>query len=613
MPMSRVRRVERVWEWHFAAAAEALWPFVADTARFNEAMGLGRYSVDETPLADGTVRRTGTARRLGLTLAWREGVPQWVAGRRFAHRREPLRGPLRAVATAIELDPERGGTRVRYRLTIETASAVTALLLRLFAFRHFGRKLDRLFRQAGEAAAAGRPRGYDPAPPALSAAARQRVASHLAALAELGYRDAEAIGAHILGAAESDLERMRPRSLARQWGLDPRAAIETFLAAAREGLLALRWDLLCPRCRGAKFVAASLDRLPQGAHCPSCNIEYERDFARNVEVTFEPDAEIRALGVGTYCIASPLASDHVKVQQTLAPGEAVEIAVELADGDYRARTLEPGGSADFSVSDGVIPRIALGADGPMLSPGERPGRLSARNDGAVPRTLVVEDRGWASDALTAHEVTTLQAFRDLFADAVLRPGDQVEIRRLALMFTDIRGSSDLYNRVGDARAYGWVREHYAVLTRAVRAHDGAVVKTIGDAVMAAFARPVDAVSAALAIRADIAAFNRRLGGDGGADAAIRIKIGLHCGPCIAVTLNDRLDYFGRTVNLAARLQNESRGDDIVLSEAMAQEPGVAGALAAYGPIAELTRVKGFSEPVAVRRVPAENVAGESGC
>src|SRR5581483_7791911 len=167
--------------------------------------------------------------------------------------------------------------------------------------------------------------------------------------------------------------RMRPRSLARQWGLDPRTAIETFLAAAREGLLALRWDLLCPRCRGAKFVAASLDRLPQGAHCPSCNIEYERDFARNVEVTFEPDAEIRALGVGTYCIASPLASDHVKVQQTLAPGEAVEIAVELADGDYRAHTLEPGGSADFSVSDGVIPRIALGADGPMLSPGARPG------------------------------------------------------------------------------------------------------------------------------------------------------------------------------------------------------------------------------------------------
>jgi class 3 adenylate cyclase len=98
----------------------------------------------------------------------------------------------------------------------------------------------------------------------------------------------------------------------------------------------------------------------------------------------------------------------------------------------------------------------------------------------------------------------MQAFRDLFADAVLRPGDQVAIGRIAFLFTDIKGSSDLYNRVGDARAYGFVREHYAVLTRAVREHDGAVVKTIGDAVMAAFADPVNALDAALAIRDDIA-------------------------------------------------------------------------------------------------------------
>jgi class 3 adenylate cyclase len=612
-PMSRVRQVERAWDWHFAASAEALWPFIADTARFNEAMGLGRYAVTDTPLPDGTVQRTGTARRLGRDITWREGVPQWIAGRHFAHRRDLVRFPVKAVATAIDLDPEPGGTRVRYRLTIETASAAMALLLRLFGLRSFERKLDRLFRNAGEAAMAGRTRGYEPAPPVLSAAARQRVARHIASLTELGYRDAEAIGAHILAAAESDLERMRPRTLARQWGLDPRGAIETFLAAARDGLLALRWDLLCPRCRGAKFVATGLDRLPQGAHCPSCNIEYERDFARNVEVTFEPDAEIRALGIGTYCIASPLASEHVKVQWTLAPGETVELAVALADGDYRARTLEPGGSADFAVAGGVVPQVALAADGPVLSAGAV-GRLAARNDGTVPRTLVVEDRNWASDALTAHEVTTLQAFRDLFADAVLRPGDQVEIRRVALMFTDIRGSSDLYNRVGDARAYGWVREHYAVLTRAVRAHDGAVVKTIGDAVMAAFASPVDALAAALAIRDDIAAFNARLGAETGApDAAIQVKLGLHSGPCIAVTLNDRLDYFGRTVNLAARLQNESRGDDIVLSEAMAEEPGVAALLAAYGPIAEFARVKGFSDPVAVRRVPGQGMAGEGGC
>jgi class 3 adenylate cyclase len=141
-----------------------------------------------------------------------------------------------------------------------------------------------------------------------------------------------------------------------------------------------------------------------------------------------------------------------------------------------------------------------------------------------------------------------------------------------------------------------------VLTRAIRRHDGAVVKTIGDAVMAAFSDPVTALEAALDILRDIIAFGLRLAAESGEAGTILVKIGLHCGPCIAVTLNDRLDYFGRTVNLAARLQGESRGGDIVLSEAMANDPGVMALLESLAPAAESAFVKGFSEPVALRRV-----------
>src|SRR5262249_59594604 len=134
-------------------------------------------------------------------------------------------------------------------------------------------------------------------------------------------------------------------------------------------------------------------------------------------------------------------------------------------------------------------------------------------------------------ALTAQRATTMQAFRDLFADAVLRPGDEVAIRRITLMFTDVKGSSDLYNRVGDARAYGLVREHYAVLTRAVREHDGAVVKTIGDAVMAAFDDPAGALAAALASREHIAAFDRGGAKTAGArGVAIVVTLGVRCRP-----------------------------------------------------------------------------------
>src|SRR5262249_59213916 len=142
---------------------------------------------------------------------------------------------------------------------------------------------------------------------------------------------------HLLEAPETDLERMRPRALARRWRLSPREVIETCLAAVQEGMLTLRWDLVCPQCRGAKVTATSLDQLPQGAHCSSCNIDYERDFTRNVEVTFEPAVSVRPLGVGGYCLASPLLSEHIKVQQHLAPGERTKIAAPLPDATYPAR------------------------------------------------------------------------------------------------------------------------------------------------------------------------------------------------------------------------------------------------------------------------------------
>ncbi|MBV9554900.1 MAG: hypothetical protein JO032_19130, partial [Alphaproteobacteria bacterium] len=459
--------VERVWEWHFAAAADDLWPLLADTARFNEAMGMPRYAVTDIPLPDGSVHRVGTSRRMGLNLTWDEGVPQWIAGRRFFHERLLHSRLIRRLATTIELDPAAdGGTDVSYRLTIE-ASLPTAALMRLFGLKSFGQSLDKLFREAAAfAEASERDRAFAAPPAAVPQPVRQRVTAVAQGMAARGLHAAEPLAAHLLDAPESDLERMRPRTLARRWQVTSRAAIETCLAAVREGLLTLRWDLVCPQCRGAKVTAATLDQLPQGAHCPSCNIDYDRDFTRNVEATFEPAASVRELGIGTYCLASPLASDHIKIQHRLEPGESAVLPAHLADGQYRVRSVEPGESTDFFVEGGAVPQLTLTDGAPQL--GEPEDRVFVHNTGTTRRTLVVEDRRWAQDALTAHEATTMQAFRDLFADQVLRPGDQVAIGKIALLFTDIKGSTDLYNRVGDARAYALVREHYAVLTRAVR-------------------------------------------------------------------------------------------------------------------------------------------------
>jgi class 3 adenylate cyclase len=373
--------------------------------------------------------------------------------------------------------------------------------------------------------------------------------------------------------------------------------IEVCLQAVRSGLLELRWDVLCPRCRVAKAWSGSLDRLPTGAHCPSCNIDYDRDFSKNVEAVFRPTPAIRPLTSGEYCLFGPLSTPHIKLHLTLDPGQSRELKVALPHGPYRFRTLEPGPEQSIDWRDGGFPslvarddRLELGVPSPLET--VRLSNLSRR-----PITIVLEDRAWVRDALTADRVTAIQAFRDLFAGDVLRPGDDVGISEITLMFTDLKGSTALYERVGDARAYHVVREHFAFLAGIVRDHDGAIVKTIGDAVMAAFADPASAMRAALAIQRKVESFNATHG-----EGAIVIKLGLHKGPCIAVTLNDRLDYFGSTVNLAARLQGQSVGGDIVISASLAEDAGVKAVLGPLAASEEAAEIRGFDRPAQFRRL-----------
>jgi Family of unknown function (DUF5939) len=187
--------------------------------------------------------------------------------------------------------------------------------------RRFQKQIDRLFREAAGFAEAGVEQGFSVPHAPVPDAVRRRVMSQAQALAGRGLAVAERLAAHVLDAAQVELERMRPRALARRWQVAPRAVIETCLAAVREGMLTLRWDLVCPQCRGAKVTAISLDELPRGAHCPSCNIDFAGDFTRNVEVTFEPAPSVRDIGSGGFCLANPLESGHIKVQLRVKPGE----------------------------------------------------------------------------------------------------------------------------------------------------------------------------------------------------------------------------------------------------------------------------------------------------
>ncbi len=135
-----------------------------------------------------------------------------------------------------------------------------------------------------------------------------------------------------------------------------------------------------------------------------------------------------------------------------------------------------------------------------------------------------------------------------------------------MLFSDLSGATSFYERLGDARAFALVEDHFRRVTRVIAAHDGAVVKTMGDAVMATFASPDRALAAAMQMVDDT---RHALEAH-----EMALKVGVHSGPCLIVRANDRLDFFGTTVNMASRLQAEARGNQIAFLADLLAHPGV---------------------------------------
>jgi class 3 adenylate cyclase len=588
------RELHYRWEWTVRSSPRALWPYIADTNRFNRDTGIPAIErvTAAGPLA--SARRRLRLYRLGLPVEWQEEPFEWVWPRRFGVVRHYTQGPLTEMRVLVDLDPgERGGTRVGYQVWVRPRH----LLGRLAVPVEIGLRCKHAFaaavRRFDELAAAPPARAVDGgvrrAAPELTAGARQRLAAGRVRLQQSGADPALAVRL-VETLAEADdlaLTRLRPYALADQWGASRRALLELCLTATRAGLLDLRWNLLCPLCRGAQASTATLSELRRDVHCETCQINFTVDFERLVELTFRPNPAIRVIEDREFCIGGPQVTPHVVVQQLLPPGGRRPVEVTLETGRYRVRALaKPGGQLVQATPDDGAAEVMLriGPDG--WSPGEAAVATTAtlilENGTDEEQLLLLERVAWTDQAATAAEAIVLQTFRDLFASEALRPGERIAVGQVALVFTDLLGSTRLYQEVGDAPAFGHVMSHFEVLREAIVREGGGIVKTMGDAVMAAFGRPVAALRAVIDAQ-------RRLGVPPDQARPFVLRVGIHAGPCIAVTLNERLDYFGSAVNVAARLEGLSTGRDVIVSGAVARDPEVAAWLAEAGAAVSVER------------------------
>lgn len=622
------------WEIPLASAPSALWPFIADTDRFNRETGVP--VVHRAPVPSTLTTRL-SLRFLGQTIEWDEEPFEWEEHKRFSIRRRYLNGPFSRLDVVASLHPAaHGGSVAVYEVEVEPRSLLGRLVAPIRigfaarravirAFRHYDVEAMAQRDSTGRSNGARTPvQAHTEPPPHLERFVRP--------LVQAG-GDARSVACLLSAVAhdhESTLARMRPYELADAWSTPRRPTLLLMLHATRLGLLDLRWDLMCPLCRNGKSFASSLDNLQiRGVHCDACHIDITADLDRLIELSFRPNPAIRRIESLEYCIGGPRVTPHIACQQMLRPGEERVMALSLAPGIYRVRTktgedpeidrgstlLHADRSATNAAPEEVLVRpMESGASEAFagLSP-----TIRLLNEGKRPRLFMIERLTWADDAATASDVFSMQDFRDLFSSEAIRPGEQVGVGHITLLFTDLKDSTRLYRDVGDARAFGTVLAHFDVLKEIVAREQGAIVKTMGDAIMAVFSTPRGAVHAALAMHDALR--DRATLGPGFTRTAVRaetsaliLKAAVHVGPCIAVNLNNRLDYFGSTANIGARLVALSAGNDVIVSRQALDEAEAEGPLdrAATRSTIECS-LKGLEEGAirAVRLTPAPVARG----
>ncbi|HLK39523.1 MAG TPA: adenylate/guanylate cyclase domain-containing protein [Polyangiaceae bacterium] len=600
-----------------AAPRSSVWPLVAETDRFNRWMGM--REVTFRPIEVGArsgARYVGETRAAGFKLVYEEFPFEWSLERSFGVHRRMRGGPVESytwrctleAAPATERAPD-GGTRATVRFEITPRAWVLGPVAWINA-RRFVSEFARLCARIEAHVAAGAPSPYvEPVSPADAA----RVAAAVGRLREAGVDStlAARLGDRVRDGPDADVARMRPFEVADEWGLPRREVLRAFLRGVPAGLVEMRWGLLCPSCLTASEQAKALDEVPPEGHCQLCDITFDLDLDRAVEATFRPHKAFRDVPEGTFCIGGPSRTPHVLLQASVDPGDTRELEAPAGAGRYRL-FARGGSTASVEVEASAPSNVEVDLDDQGLrphalrvSPG---GRVQIRSRCSDTRHVKIERLAFASSAATAHEVSTMDEFRTLFSSDLLKRGTPLKVARAALLFSDLTASTALYARVGDAAAFRLVDDHFDLLREVVRRHDGAVVKTMGDAVMAAF---VDSRTCALAALDPLARFEifcaQAKHGE-----HVGLKLGMYAGPCYVVTANGALDYFGQTVNVASRLQHLARSGEIVMPvdvfESLQDASGGGDAPLAPGerPAAARekfeTMVKGVDHPLRLVRV-----------
>ncbi len=439
-----------------------------------------------------------------------------------------------------------------------------------------------------------------------------------------------------------DLFRINPLKFATDHQMEKNESIDLFIASAKIGLFDFNYNLVCPSCGGIEFSHRSIDQIKKETfYCSSCKMDISTALDDQIEVSFTIHSSVKEIALNPYENLTSFRKYFYtrnfiipqELQQlfntstlgffSLDPDKAKKITLKAKEGNmYSFSSMGNHCVFDLEIKKETadhLQEIQVDLLDGTFSPGLRQlaaGEISVRiknltrsQSAVIIRKLNMEKMveifsrspyeiiPW----LTGKMLLNNQTFRELFRIQTLAGNLKLNLKSQTVLFTDLRGSTEMYDKAGDFTAYQLVQEHFVILTNIVRKHSGAVVKTMGDAIMATFSHPTDGLLASIEMILKIEDLNdiwKQRGYE------IGLKIGLHEGSALAVNADDRIDYFGQAINIAARVQNLAKSGEIWITEPVYNYPGIINKISDFGYQTEMqyATLKGVGQPTTVYKI-----------
>ncbi|XDD51857.1 adenylate/guanylate cyclase domain-containing protein [Leptospira sp. WS92.C1] len=560
--------IDTLWEFELAENIESLWPWLIDTSSFNKRIG-----IPEMKYVEKEGKLFGTSKNAGIQMEWEEVPWEWEYCKGINNARIYSKGLARYVRTRYIVEKL---SENRTKLTVYFGWIPRGIFGKLIL--PFGMKqlfqsyqkgllgiLEDIETKKKNDNAINLKNVFKAEEPISESLKIKQIRENLIREG-IDVTLIDRVIHYILSEDENELYRIRIKKLALDWKIPLGNLLVLFLHGCRQGLFTLSWDVICPHCRGVRSELSNLGDIPTQDSCDVCGIDFESTKLNTIEITFHIHPSIREVQKRYFCAAEPSTKAHIRFQKTVPPQTEYITNLLLNDGIFRLRIAgeKKYNMLELQPSSSETIRWAIGETEPEIIAKPLP-EIRIYNTETSPRTFIIEEKKEDSYSLRPAELFNFQDFRDLFTEEAIASDLQLDIGIQTILFTDIVGSTRFYFSEGDTGAFKEVRDHFVQVFRIVKEHKGAVVKTIGDAVMAAFSSPLNSLLASIDLQNvfQISPENR-----------IQIRISLHAGSCLAVNLNSNIDYFGNTVNYASKLQGIADAGEIAFSEVIFRDSEV---------------------------------------